>query len=191
MFKHKAFTLIELLVVISIISLLSAIGAASLNQTRAKARDARKLSDIKAIQQALELYADQFNTYPPNTSATAYLCSYNAGSPDSYMPTGLAALVTNGYLQQIPCDPRATCTGGQCTMAAGVPPYRYVRRAGPGAGWGWTNTNCGTTPVGSVEYTLTFQSEKTAFSLPTFQTAAVGALSCAPGADCCISGPPL
>ncbi len=191
MFKHKAFTLIELLVVISIVSLLSAIGAASLNQTRAKARDARKLSDIKAIQQALELYADQFNAYPPSTGDNAYLCSYNAGSPQSYMPTALQALVTNGYIQQIACDPRVTCANGFCTMPAGITPYTYVRRAGPGAGWGWTNTNCGTTPVSSVEYTLVFQSEKTAFSLPSFNRTGTGLLSCSPGTDCCISGPPL
>lgn len=62
--KTKGFTLIELLVVISIIGLLSSIVFASLNSARIKARDARRIADIKQIQMALDLYYDQNNTYP-------------------------------------------------------------------------------------------------------------------------------
>lgn len=61
----KAFTLIELLVVISIISLLSSIVLASLNSARAKARDARRDSDIHNLQIAIQLYYDTNGEYPP------------------------------------------------------------------------------------------------------------------------------
>ena len=54
--NKKGFTLIELLVVIAIIGLLSTLAIVSLNNARSKSRDARRTSDVKAIQLALELY---------------------------------------------------------------------------------------------------------------------------------------
>jgi prepilin-type N-terminal cleavage/methylation domain-containing protein len=71
----KAFTLIELLVVIAVIALLSTLSVVALGGARAKARDARRLSDIKQIQTALEMYLDSSGTYP---------ASLTAGTPLSY-----------------------------------------------------------------------------------------------------------
>ena len=81
----RGFTLIELLVVIAIIGILSSIVLASLNSARQKGRDARRLSDIKQIQLALELYYDAHGVYPASTS--------------------VATLVTPGYISVIPTDP--------------------------------------------------------------------------------------
>jgi prepilin-type N-terminal cleavage/methylation domain-containing protein len=60
----KAFTLVELLVVIAIIGLLSTLSVVALNSARAKARDARRLSDIKQLRTALDMYYDSAGTYP-------------------------------------------------------------------------------------------------------------------------------
>ena len=60
----KGFTLIELLVVIAIIGILANTVLAAVGQSRAKARDARRLSGISEIQKALEMYYDAFQTYP-------------------------------------------------------------------------------------------------------------------------------
>lgn len=84
----KAFTLIELLVVIAVIALLSTLSVVALSSARAKSRDARRLSDIKQIQTALEMYFDSSGNYP--TSLTA-------GSPLSY-----GSLV---FLSKVPSDP--------------------------------------------------------------------------------------
>ena len=61
--NNKGFTLIELLVVIAIIGILSSVVLASLNSARTKARDARRIADIKQIQLALELFYDANRYY--------------------------------------------------------------------------------------------------------------------------------
>ena len=62
--RNKGFTLIELLVVIAIIGVLASIVTSSLSSARAKARDARRESDIKSIQTALEMYYLDNGHYP-------------------------------------------------------------------------------------------------------------------------------
>jgi len=71
----KAFTLVELLVVVAIIGLLSTLSVVALNSARAKARDSRRLSDIKQLRTALDMYYDSAGTYPD---------SLTPGSPLSY-----------------------------------------------------------------------------------------------------------
>jgi len=67
--KLRGFTLIELLVVIAIIGLLSTLAVVALNNARQKSRDARRVSDIKQIQTALELYFNDENAYPIEAAA--------------------------------------------------------------------------------------------------------------------------
>jgi len=59
------FTLIELLVIISIIGVLSSIVLASLNTSRVKARDTKRIADLRTIRNALELYYNTKGHYPP------------------------------------------------------------------------------------------------------------------------------
>ena len=66
-FKNKGFTLIELLVVIAIIGLLSSIVLVSMKGVRAKARDAKRQSDMRQLTTALQLYYDKYERYPDNT----------------------------------------------------------------------------------------------------------------------------
>ncbi|MDE2213039.1 MAG: prepilin-type N-terminal cleavage/methylation domain-containing protein [Patescibacteria group bacterium] len=86
--KARGFTLIELLVVIAIIAILASIILASLNTARSKSRDARRVSDIQEVRTALELYNNDFATYPAVASYSA-LTSY---------------LVPN-YIAAMPADP--------------------------------------------------------------------------------------
>lgn len=70
--KNKlGFTLIELLVVIAIIGLLATLSVVALNNARGRARDARRVSDIRQIQTALEMYFNMENKYPPHTGEGA------------------------------------------------------------------------------------------------------------------------
>ncbi|MFH0856720.1 MAG: prepilin-type N-terminal cleavage/methylation domain-containing protein, partial [bacterium] len=72
-YNRKGFTLIELLVVIAIIGLLSTLAVVSLNTARAKARDARRISDVKQIQTALELYYNDKGAYPVRATSSLTL----------------------------------------------------------------------------------------------------------------------
>jgi len=62
--NQSGFTLIELLVVIAIIGLLSTLSVVALNNARARSRDARRVSDVKQVQTALELYYNDNGSYP-------------------------------------------------------------------------------------------------------------------------------
>ncbi|OIO20560.1 MAG: hypothetical protein AUJ23_00125, partial [Candidatus Magasanikbacteria bacterium CG1_02_32_51] len=67
--NKKGFTLIELLVVIAIIGVLSTLAVVALGSARQKANDAKRLSDMKQVQTALELYYTDHNAYPTSTTA--------------------------------------------------------------------------------------------------------------------------
>ena len=107
------FTLIELLVVIAIIGVLASIVLASLNTARRKSRDARRISDVKQVQLALELFFDA-QTAPqyPASTAPASTCT-------ATLARGLEVLATNGFIPAIPRDPNATpnCYGYATAVA--------------------------------------------------------------------------
>ena len=99
MTKQRGFTLIELLVVIAIIGILSSVVLASLNSARTKARDTKRVSDIKQIQLALEMYYDSDSKYPTSIST---LVGSSGGASLSVLPidprgTGNETNVSNGY----------------------------------------------------------------------------------------------
>ncbi len=62
--ERRGFTLIELLVVVAIIGLLSTMAVVALNDARIKARDAKRLGDVKQLTNALELFYAGQNAYP-------------------------------------------------------------------------------------------------------------------------------
>jgi prepilin-type N-terminal cleavage/methylation domain-containing protein len=74
--RKRGFTLIELLVVIAIIGLLSSMSVYAINIARMKARDAKRLADLKQIATALDLFYDQQSRYPASPGGTCWdLCA--------------------------------------------------------------------------------------------------------------------
>lgn len=102
--RSRAFTIIELLVVIAIIALLTGIIMTSLVGSKAKARDAKRVSDLGNIQLALELYYDRCKQYPDADGDKIYLDANNAAG---------GTICSNGitlrtFISQIPTDPPGT-----------------------------------------------------------------------------------
>lgn len=107
--ESRGFTLIELLVVIAIISVLASVVMSSLNGARVKARDTRRVAEIRQIQTALEMYANDHNGNYPNITTT--ICESNPAWHAS-LQTALAP-----YMPKIPIAPNSTGDGGSsdCT----------------------------------------------------------------------------
>ncbi len=77
--KENGFTLIELLMVISIITLLSSIFLSYLGSARAKSRDSVRLSDMKQIGTAANLYYEDKGILP--TSVSDLVPTYLSSEP--------------------------------------------------------------------------------------------------------------
>jgi len=106
--KNKGFTLIELLVVIAIIGILASVILASLNNARAKARDAKRMADFNQIRTALTMYYADNGSYP---SIARWAIDGNAG-----WTTFQSTL--SPYISQLPVDPVNTGGGPWLTGAS-------------------------------------------------------------------------
>ncbi len=103
--KKKGFTLIELLVVIAIIGLLSTLAVVALNSARLKARDAKRIADIKQIQTALELYYNDNNGYPIGDANNSIILGSDATCLGSDGLDTDCSGATNVYMGLIPTNP--------------------------------------------------------------------------------------
>ena len=108
--KSRGFTLIELLVVIAIIGLLATLSAASLNNSRKKARDVKRMSDLKQIQTTLEMYFNSHVRYPSTGGVWWGVCT-NGGSRDTSGANAYIPGLTPDYMVVLPVDPLDDRTG--------------------------------------------------------------------------------
>ena len=105
-FRRAGFTLFELLVSISIIGILTALASVAYSGAQKKARDSRRVQDIKLIQTAAEQYYSQNLTY-------LYPATYVAGNTWTPVAGGTAVL------ESYPSDPKGV-TYGAYSCAAGA-----------------------------------------------------------------------
>lgn len=122
--KQGGFTLIELLVVIAIIGLLSTLAVVALNNARQKSRDAKRVSDVKQIQTALELYYNDVNAYPASlgTSIASGGVTYMATVPTNPSPSNDGTCASGNTYTYAPGTSNTTYTLTYCLggMTGGV-----------------------------------------------------------------------
>ncbi|MCL4367054.1 type II secretion system GspH family protein [Patescibacteria group bacterium] len=105
--KILGFTLIELLVTISIIAVLATISVISFSSVQRNGRDAKRESDLRNIQAAIEQYHADQNYYP----ATILIGGGAITNPDG----------TKTYMSKVPNDPQS------------APSYAYFPQNASGA----------------------------------------------------------
>jgi prepilin-type N-terminal cleavage/methylation domain-containing protein len=94
--NRQGFTLIELLVVIGIIGLLSTLAVISLSDSGPKARDVKRMSDIKAISKAIDMY---MNTTTSNAFILPGMTSVSTQPSD--WGNGVAGVSFSGDLKSL------------------------------------------------------------------------------------------
>src|SRR5690606_14931557 len=93
------------------IALLSSVVLASLQTARAKGRDAKRISDLKQMQVAVEMYYNDHGSYPRNYDGTTLLSATTwrgttVGCYGSTASTKVMSGVAPKYIPQLPQDPK-------------------------------------------------------------------------------------
>ncbi|MCL5782077.1 MAG: prepilin-type N-terminal cleavage/methylation domain-containing protein [Patescibacteria group bacterium] len=101
--RKKGFTLIELMVVTSVIGALASIILVPLSESRAKARDARRIEDFRNLRTALTLYYQNTGKFPGdyNELGTVINPYTHLAEPSIHVPPVLLSTPTGG---QGACD---------------------------------------------------------------------------------------
>lgn len=119
----RGFTLIELLAVIAIIGVLASSVIAAVSTARGKARDAKRIAEVKEIKSALNMFHELRNTYPSTTpetfsgedAAIQYLATIDGGGYLRDAPVGVTG-GTEYFYRGIKADgTECVATGEACT----------------------------------------------------------------------------
>lgn len=140
--RQEGFTIVELLIVIVVIGILAAIVITTYAGIQAKARNAKRQTDLNSIQTNLEAYFSTNGHYP----------SYADLNSSTWIAANMKSLDLTALL-----DPSATCTQGtsNCLVNQATAPttsgaYDYYPVDSTGS-----SANCETTDTTCTAYTLT------------------------------------
>lgn len=131
---RSGFTLIEILVTLTIITVLTSIGAVSINNTLDRGRDSKRKQDLATIKQAATLYFEENGHYPPNP-ATNTNTAFASDAGDNWIPD-----LVPTYIKQLPKDPKQTSSTGQ--VAAATTTKITLRPSGNGDINHWRPEGC-------------------------------------------------
>jgi len=105
------FTFIELLVALSIIGLLATVIMAGAEATRKSARVAQRVSDMKQVQNALDLYYANNKAYPSTSGVYRGVCpGFNGGGAYTVNNGLVIPGLAPEYIIAVPVDPQSNIT---------------------------------------------------------------------------------
>jgi type IV pilus assembly protein PilA len=156
--ENKGFTIVELLIVIVVIGILALLVITTYSGIQAKARNAKRQTDIQSLQTQVEAFYTQNSYYPSRTdlNSSTWRASNNMKSLDTNSlvdPQESTSCLTAG-------------TGGTGNCLASAPAakiYSYVPQDSTGSA-----ANCEATDTTCASYTLTATYEGTVNGSTTY-----------------------
>jgi general secretion pathway protein G len=97
--KQQGFTLLEVMVVVVILGILASFVVPNLLGNKEKADQQKAITDIVALENALDMYKLDNSVYPSTDQGLEALVSRPTGSPE---PRNYR---TDGYIRRLPTDP--------------------------------------------------------------------------------------
>ncbi len=97
--QQSGFTLLEIMVVIVILGVLASMVAPNVIGNKDKADRQKAISDIVALENALDMYKLDNNVYPTTQQGLEALVKKPSGTPEP------RAYRKNGYIRRLPQDP--------------------------------------------------------------------------------------
>jgi len=104
---HSGFTILEIIIVIAALGLLATLAAISLTSSRARMRDAQRLSDVSVIRSAMSQFWLEKATYPVSTGVSLHAPGTNTDSLSGDGFVAAASAQPPVYLASIPVGPNA------------------------------------------------------------------------------------
>jgi|SRR5579884_2142322 len=144
--QNRGFTIVELLIVIVVIGILALLVITTYSGIQAKARNAKRQSDVKSLQTQLEAFFSQNGYYPSNTDMNT----------SSWLSTNMKSLDQNALID--PSNPTQSKTLATSPTAK---QYSYAVTDSSGNSCESNDTNC-------AKYTLTATYEGTVNGSSTF-----------------------
>lgn len=172
----KGFTILELLVVIAIIGILASIILAAVSNSRAKARDTKRVEEVKSVQAALELYRNSNGVYPAisdssiaeSTALAAALAPYLPSLSNDFVYSGLSAsgvaAACTGYHLAVALENAHTVlvsdkdqSSRNGSVLAATASYRCGQAGGINGSDSGTSTNCASNAGAPNCYDVVFE----------------------------------
>jgi prepilin-type N-terminal cleavage/methylation domain-containing protein len=101
--NKKGFTLIELLIVIAVIGILASVVLVGLGPVQKQGRDSRRISDLRQVQNGLEIYYNKCGYYPGTAQPTSPCGAYTQITTWAALTTALTG--SNIGISNVPVDP--------------------------------------------------------------------------------------